>query len=74
MHPSKAAGKGVVLPNSKNEAEDALKKIMLDKIYGDAGNEVVIEEVGRFLSLFFPFRATYLSFISHNAMLTPEPA
>ena len=61
MYPSKAAGKGVVLPISKHEAEDALKKIMLERIYGDAGNEVVIEEVGRFLSLLFPFRG-YLLF------------
>ena len=59
MHPSKAAGKGVVLPISKDEAEDALKKIMVDKIYGDAGNEVVIEEVGRFSA-----------FSSHSGLLT----
>ena len=39
-----AAGKGVVIPASKHEAEDALKKMMLDRIYGDAGDEVVIEE------------------------------
>ncbi|KAL9607661.1 MAG: hypothetical protein Q9167_007449 [Letrouitia subvulpina] len=44
LHPSKAVGKGVFLPTSKHEAEDALKKIMLEKIFGDSGNEVVIEE------------------------------
>jgi phosphoribosylamine--glycine ligase/phosphoribosylformylglycinamidine cyclo-ligase len=39
-----AAGKGVVLPKSKSEAQDALKEVMLEKAFGDAGNEVVIEE------------------------------
>ncbi|KAL9046368.1 MAG: hypothetical protein Q9214_000779 [Letrouitia sp. 1 TL-2023] len=39
-----AAGKGVILPTSKHEAEDTLKKIMLEKCFGDSGNEVVIEE------------------------------
>jgi phosphoribosylamine--glycine ligase/phosphoribosylformylglycinamidine cyclo-ligase len=39
-----AAGKGVIIPTSKEEAHAALKEIMLDKQFGDAGNEVVIEE------------------------------
>ena len=39
-----AAGKGVILPTSKSEAQDALKKIMEEKEFEDAGNEVVIEE------------------------------
>lgn len=39
-----AAGKGVILPTSKSEAQDALKKIMVEKEFEDAGNEVVIEE------------------------------
>ena len=39
-----AAGKGVILPTSKSEAQNALKKIMAEKEFGDAGNEVVIEE------------------------------
>lgn len=40
-----AAGKGVIIPASKAEARDALKKIMDDKEFGSAGNEVVIEEL-----------------------------
>ncbi|KAI9813760.1 MAG: hypothetical protein M1827_003550 [Pycnora praestabilis] len=40
-----AAGKGVILPTTKQEAVDALKQIMLDKEFGQAGNEVVIEEL-----------------------------
>jgi phosphoribosylamine--glycine ligase/phosphoribosylformylglycinamidine cyclo-ligase len=39
-----AAGKGVIIPQSKEEAHAALKDIMLDKEFGTAGDEVVIEE------------------------------
>ena len=39
-----AAGKGVILPSSKEEAREALKSIMLKKEFGAAGDEVVIEE------------------------------
>jgi phosphoribosylamine--glycine ligase len=39
-----AAGKGVIIPQTKEEAQDALKDIMLDKEFGAAGDEVVIEE------------------------------
>ncbi|OAQ62300.1 phosphoribosylformylglycinamidine cyclo-ligase [Pochonia chlamydosporia 170] len=40
-----AAGKGVILPQSKQEAKDALRQIMVDKAFGSAGDEVVIEEL-----------------------------
>ena len=39
-----AAGKGVIIPESKDEARQALKRIMVDKEFGNAGSEVVIEE------------------------------
>lgn len=39
-----AAGKGVILPATKEEAQTALKEIMLDREFGSAGDEVVIEE------------------------------
>src|SRR5215211_1395988 len=39
-----AAGKGVILPESMDEARQALEDILVDKTFGDAGNEVVIEE------------------------------
>lgn len=39
-----AAGKGVLMPENKQEALDGLKTIMVDKEFGDAGSEVVIEE------------------------------
>ncbi|EPS41192.1 hypothetical protein H072_4923 [Dactylellina haptotyla CBS 200.50] len=39
-----AAGKGVVVASSKEEALDAVDKIMVGKIFQEAGSEVVIEE------------------------------
>ena len=38
-----AAGKGVLLPNNKEETLDAVKQIMSDKSFGDAGDTCVIE-------------------------------
>lgn len=48
-----AAGKGVILPETIDEAKSILKSILIDKSFGDAGNEVVIEErlVGQEVSL-----------------------
>ncbi|KYQ99857.1 phosphoribosylamine-glycine ligase [Tieghemostelium lacteum] len=39
-----AAGKGVLIPQDKKEALEALKRIMVVKEFGSAGQEVVIEE------------------------------
>jgi len=39
-----AAGKGVIICNSPSEGENALNSIMKDKIFGEAGSEVVVEE------------------------------
>jgi phosphoribosylamine---glycine ligase len=39
-----AAGKGVILPDCADDAEAALRSIMLDKEFGGAGDEVIIEE------------------------------
>lgn len=39
-----ALGKGVIIANSLQEAEDAIHGIMDDKRFGSAGNRVVIEE------------------------------
>ncbi|KAJ3190027.1 hypothetical protein HDU85_000318 [Gaertneriomyces sp. JEL0708] len=39
-----AAGKGVLLPETKKEAVEGLSSIMVDSVFGQAGNEVVIEE------------------------------
>lgn len=39
-----AAGKGVVVCGNVSQAQDVLKKFMIDRIHGAAGDEVVIEE------------------------------
>ena len=39
-----AAGKGVVIPSNMDEAVSTLKEIMVDKTFGAAGDEVIIEE------------------------------
>jgi len=39
-----ASGKGVFVCNTKQEAENAVKSVMVDKIFGIAGNKIVIEE------------------------------
>lgn len=39
-----AAGKGVLVAKTKDEALNFLKKIMVEKIFGSSGEEVVIEE------------------------------
>ncbi|KAF2238492.1 phosphoribosylamine--glycine ligase [Viridothelium virens] len=39
-----AGGKGVIIPSSKDEAQEALTDIMLKSEFGAAGEEVVIEE------------------------------
>lgn len=39
-----ALGKGVLIAGDAHEAADALKQIMLDKKFGDAGQSVVVED------------------------------
>ncbi len=48
-----AAGKGVILPDTMEEAKSTLEDILVNKTFGDAGDEVVIEErlVGQEVSL-----------------------
>jgi phosphoribosylamine--glycine ligase / phosphoribosylformylglycinamidine cyclo-ligase len=62
-----AAGKGVIVPGSRAEAEHALQRMMADREFGDAGNEVVIEE---FLT---GQEATILAFCD-GATIVPMPA
>ncbi|KAI0639652.1 aminoimidazole ribonucleotide synthetase [Trametes polyzona] len=40
-----AAGKGVLLPESVEEAVAGLREIMVDNVFGAAGQEVVVEEL-----------------------------
>jgi phosphoribosylamine--glycine ligase len=48
-----AAGKGVIIPDCADDAEAALRQIMLDREFGLAGDEVIIEEklIGEEVSL-----------------------
>ncbi len=39
-----AAGKGVIIPKSYTESTDALHKIMIERVFGTAGGQVLIEE------------------------------
>ena len=39
-----ALGKGVLICNTKEEAKDGIKTLMLDKQFGSAGDKIVIEE------------------------------
>ena len=63
-----ALGKGVLICNSLEEAKEGVKTIMLDKKFGSAGNEMVIEEfmTGREVSV--------LSFVDGNTIKTMTSA
>jgi phosphoribosylamine--glycine ligase len=37
-------GKGVILTSNIEEAEQAIQQVMVDKSFGDAGNQIVIQE------------------------------
>ncbi len=39
-----ALGKGVIIANTREEAVEAVRSMMEDKVFGDSGNNVVIEE------------------------------
>ena len=59
-----AAGKGVIICNSKEEAENALNDIFKDRTFGDAGNRVVIEE---FLE---GEEASFIAVVSNDEMIS----
>ena len=39
-----ASGKGVIVCDSKDEAEKSIDMMLVDKKFGDAGNNIIIEE------------------------------
>ena len=39
-----AAGKGVIVTDDVDEAEDALRRLMVERVFGAAGEEVLVEE------------------------------
>ncbi len=63
-----ALGKGVLICNNLEEAKDGVKTIMMDKKFGSAGNEMVIEEfmTGREVSV--------LSFVDGTTIKTMTSA
>ena len=63
-----ALGKGVLICNTLEEAKDGVKEIMLNKKFGSAGNEMVIEEfmTGREVSV--------LSFVDGKTIRTMTSA
>ncbi len=63
-----ALGKGVLICKDLEEAKEGVKTIMLDKKFGTAGNEMVIEEfmTGREVSV--------LSFVDGNTIKTMTSA
>jgi phosphoribosylamine--glycine ligase len=63
-----AAGKGVVIAETREEAEKAINDIMRDKVFGDAGEKIVVEE---FLS---GIEASMLCFVDENTIVPMESA
>ncbi len=63
-----AAGKGVIVAQEVEEAIDAINSIMGDKVFGEAGNKVVIEEFLQGEEL------TVLAFVDGTTVLPMEPA
>ncbi|MBQ2412004.1 MAG: phosphoribosylamine--glycine ligase, partial [Anaerotignum sp.] len=39
-----ALGKGVIIAETREQAKDAVRSMMADKVFGDSGNNIVIEE------------------------------
>ena len=58
-----AAGKGVVIPQNKEEAIKTLHEMMSDKKFGDAGNKIVVEE---FLT---GIETSILAFVDNNTIV-----
>lgn len=63
-----AAGKGVVLAQNAEEAEKAIDEMMGDRVFGDAGDKVVVEEclVG--------VEASMLCFVDEHTIVPMESA
>ena len=63
-----AAGKGVVIPENREDAIITLKEMMADKKFGEAGDKVVIEE---FLT---GIETSILAFVDNNTIIPMESA
>lgn len=58
-----AAGKGVVIPQNREEAISTLKEMMSDKKFGDAGDKIIVEE---FLE---GIETSILAFVDNNTIV-----
>ena len=58
-----AAGKGVVIPENREDAIKTLKEMMSDKKFGDAGEKIVIEE------LLNGIETSILAFVDHETIV-----
>ncbi|MEG2199714.1 MAG: phosphoribosylamine--glycine ligase [Anaerovorax sp.] len=63
-----AAGKGVVIAENREEAEKAIEEMMGDRVFGDAGDRVVVEE---FLT---GVEASMLCFVDEETIVPMESA
>jgi phosphoribosylamine--glycine ligase len=63
-----AAGKGVLICQDKNEAEEAIKSIMKKRQFGEAGDKIVIEE---FLT---GIEASLLCFVDSKSIIPMDSA
>lgn len=63
-----AAGKGVVIPENREDAIKTLKEMMSDKKFGSAGDKVVVEE---FLT---GIETSILAFVDNNTIVPMESA
>ncbi len=62
------AGKGAYVINDPAEGESALKELLVDRVHGDAGNEVIVED-------FVPgIEVSYLSFSDGASVLPMLPS
>ena len=63
-----AAGKGVVIAETEEEAAEAVEEMMGKRVFGDAANKVVVEE---FLT---GIEASMLCFVDENTIVPMESA
>lgn len=63
-----AAGKGVVLAENAEDAEKAIDEMMGERVFGDAGDRVVVEEC------LFGVEASMLCFVDENTIVPMESA
>ena len=63
-----AAGKGVIIAENREEAEAAVRELMEDRAFGDAGAKVIVEE------LLVGTEASMLCFVDESAIAPMESA